>query len=192
MNFILDPCARVNCNHGRCEPDRGIAVCRCYQGYSGSDCLTVLGRFAWRIFGVADAFVVERNPLELCSWIRSFSFLSMQMHVLECHATTAHASMKSHRIDVNVNEAMKVRHAIEHQIRAQVSFATTEVSVIFNKISNQRANVSLVIEERIATIKMVCADDSVRCLLVRMSCMLFFLAFFFSCSNGCSRRLRQS
>lgn len=102
----------------------------------------------------------------------------MQMHVLECHATMAHASMKSHRIDVNVNEAMKVRHAIEHLIRAQVSFATTEVSVTFNKISNQCVNVSLVIEERIATIKMVCADDSVRCLLVRMSCMLFFLAFF--------------
>ena len=61
MNFLLDPCARVNCNHGRCEPDRGIAVCRCYQGYSGSDCLTMLGRFAWRIFGVADALVVEET-----------------------------------------------------------------------------------------------------------------------------------
>ena len=101
------------------------------------------------------------------------------MHVLECHATMAHASTKSHRIDVNVNEAMKVRHAIEHRIHAQVSFATTEVSVILNKISNQCVNVPLVIEERIATKKMVCADDSVRCLLVRMSCMLFFLAFFF-------------
>ncbi|CAF1532793.1 unnamed protein product, partial [Adineta ricciae] len=34
------PCARVNCNHGRCEIDRGSAVCRCYQGYTGHDCLT--------------------------------------------------------------------------------------------------------------------------------------------------------
>ncbi|CAF3883981.1 unnamed protein product [Rotaria sp. Silwood2] len=36
------PCARVNCNHGRCEIDRGMAVCRCYQGYTGHDCLTPL------------------------------------------------------------------------------------------------------------------------------------------------------
>ncbi|CAF4741228.1 unnamed protein product [Rotaria sp. Silwood1] len=34
------PCARVNCNHGRCEIDRSVAVCRCYQGYTGHDCLT--------------------------------------------------------------------------------------------------------------------------------------------------------
>lgn len=44
-SFTLDPCARVNCNHGRCELDRTVAVCRCYAGFSGSDCLTPLGRF---------------------------------------------------------------------------------------------------------------------------------------------------
>jgi len=42
--FCLDPCVRVNCNHGRCEVDRGTAVCRCYQGYTGHDCLTPLGK----------------------------------------------------------------------------------------------------------------------------------------------------
>jgi len=42
--FCLDPCARVNCNHGRCEVDRSTAVCRCYQGYTGHDCLTPLGK----------------------------------------------------------------------------------------------------------------------------------------------------
>lgn len=44
-SFCLDPCARVNCNYGRCEVDRSRAACRCYQGYSGSDCLTPLGEF---------------------------------------------------------------------------------------------------------------------------------------------------
>ena len=42
--LCLDPCARVNCNHGRCEIDRGSAVCRCYQGYTGHDCLTPTGK----------------------------------------------------------------------------------------------------------------------------------------------------
>jgi hypothetical protein len=42
--FCLDPCARVNCNHGRCEVDRATAVCRCFQGYTGHDCLTPLGK----------------------------------------------------------------------------------------------------------------------------------------------------
>lgn len=46
-SFCLDPCARVNCNYGRCEVDRTRAVCRCYQGYSGSDCLAALGEFHW-------------------------------------------------------------------------------------------------------------------------------------------------
>jgi len=41
--YSLDPCARVNCNNGRCEVDRGTAVCRCYQGYGGHDCLTPTG-----------------------------------------------------------------------------------------------------------------------------------------------------
>jgi hypothetical protein len=44
--FDLDPCARVNCNHGRCEIDRTTAVCRCYQGYTGHDCLTPLGKLS--------------------------------------------------------------------------------------------------------------------------------------------------
>ena len=42
--FSLDPCARINCNHGRCEVDRGVAVCQCYQGYTGHDCLTSTGK----------------------------------------------------------------------------------------------------------------------------------------------------
>lgn len=42
--FYLDPCARVNCNHGRCEVDRNTAVCRCYPGYTGHDCLTPTGK----------------------------------------------------------------------------------------------------------------------------------------------------
>jgi hypothetical protein len=44
-SFCLDPCARVNCNYGRCEVDRTRAVCRCYQGYTGHECSTPLGEF---------------------------------------------------------------------------------------------------------------------------------------------------
>ncbi|CAF0871438.1 unnamed protein product, partial [Didymodactylos carnosus] len=35
-----DPCARLTCNNGRCEADRGTAYCRCYTGWTGPDCAT--------------------------------------------------------------------------------------------------------------------------------------------------------
>lgn len=58
-SFCLDPCARVNCNYGRCEVDRSRAVCRCYQGYSGSDCLSPLGEFLFMfVLGWLFSFVV--------------------------------------------------------------------------------------------------------------------------------------
>jgi hypothetical protein len=76
------------------------------------------------------------------------------MHVLEYHAIMAHVSMKVHHIDVNVNEVMKVQYVIDKSIHAQVLFAIMEVCVMYKKL-NQRVNVHLVIEERIAMKQMV-------------------------------------
>ena len=71
-SFCLDPCARVNCNYGRCEVDRSRATCRCYQGYTGSDCLAPLGEFLFMfvigwLFLVVVVFaliVVSTSPVE--------------------------------------------------------------------------------------------------------------------------------
>lgn len=53
---VIDPCARVNCNHGRCEVDRGTAVCRCYQGYTGSDCSQATGKEIRFFFSLSFCF----------------------------------------------------------------------------------------------------------------------------------------
>jgi len=47
--FYLDPCAKVNCNYGRCEVDRSRPVCRCFQGYTGHECRTSTGEFTVRV-----------------------------------------------------------------------------------------------------------------------------------------------
>ena len=63
--YFIDPCARVNCNHGRCEIERGAGVCRCYQGYTGHDCLTPLGTltFNTRFWAAPFCFLVYQYTL---------------------------------------------------------------------------------------------------------------------------------
>lgn len=77
-SFTLDPCARVNCNHGRCELDRNAAVCRCYAGFTGHDCLTPLGRFG--VFGCAFAFLSLHLSLSLFLWWLEMIFEGRSLH----------------------------------------------------------------------------------------------------------------
>lgn len=77
------------------------------------------------------------------------------MHVLEYHAIMAHVLMKVHRIDVNVNEVMKVQHAIDLSIHVPILFVIMEVYVVYKTLISQCVNVHLDIEERIAMKPMV-------------------------------------
>ena len=52
IEFYLDPCARVNCNYGRCEIDRSRPTCRCYQGYTGHECVTPIGEWNMLVRGL--------------------------------------------------------------------------------------------------------------------------------------------
>ncbi len=114
-------------------------------------CFVIRVAFTCRSCICFDLLVVDVHRIKRCV----FFSLSPKMHVLEYHATMAHVSMKVHRIDVNVNEVMKVQCVIDQSIHAQALFVIMEVSVMYKKIINQSANVHLVIEDRTAMKQMV-------------------------------------
>ena len=160
-SFHLDPCARVNCNHGRCEVDRNTAVCRCYPGYTGHDCLTPTGKIRWLAvnFAVAVVWLVfwqTKTLLDLLVLLLFFFFVHLlKTRVLEHHAIMVLVSTKVHRIDANVIEDTKVQHVIDKSIHVRHLFVTMEALVSHNRIINLCVNVHRVIEDRIVTNRMV-------------------------------------